>query len=65
MDGQVGPLNEQHLADINNALQQLAEANRQIKLAKQAGIDVTAQEAEAKDTENKLRSIKQVYFPGR
>lgn len=61
----INPLTESHLMDINKALAQLDTAFKQIALAKQAGIDVAAQEAMATDARTKLLQLKQVYFPGR
>ena len=58
-------LGEEHLASINDALAKAKTAESEIKLAKLAGIDVSAQEAELKASLDKLHSIKQVYFPGR
>lgn len=60
-----GPLTEEHLASINEALKQATEGERQIKLAKMAGIDVSSQETELKSAVDQLHRIKQVYFPGR
>jgi hypothetical protein len=57
------PLTDQHLQQINTALQALEMAKSQILLAKQAGIDVTKFEQQAIDAEQKLRAIKNTYFP--
>lgn len=61
----ISPLTEQHYQDIKNGLEAINKAKAQIALAKRAGLDVTAQEAAANDTERKLLQIKQVYFPNR
>lgn len=51
--------------DIVTGLNQIQYAMQQIKLAKQAGLDVAAAEAQANDTYNRLLALKQTYFPGR
>lgn len=56
---------ETDLTKINDALKTIAEMKKQIALAKAAGIDMGMQEKVVLDQEQKLRSIKQVYFPGR
>ena len=58
------PLTQQHLNDINTALQAINIAREQIAMAKRAGIDVSAHETAVGDTEKRLLAIKQVYFPG-
>lgn len=58
------PLTLDHLAQLNNALDQVKLARTQIELAKRAGIDVSQAEQINNDNETKLRQIKQVYFPG-
>jgi hypothetical protein len=63
-DGQ-GVLTEQHLADIQKAMDNLNEAERQIKLARQAGLDTGAYETELKKTREQLTALKQTYFPNR
>lgn len=60
-----GPLTDEHLKQINDALAAGVEARKQINLAQRAGIDVTAQLKALDDTEAKLKNIKNVYFPGR
>jgi hypothetical protein len=59
------PLTEQHLQEINGGLDKIRSAQRQIQLAKMAGIDVSSLEAQAADAQEKLTKLKQVYFPGR
>lgn len=61
----IGPLTEEHYQQLRNALDQINQTKQQIELAKRAGIDVSASEAQLADTETKLRQIKSVYFPGR
>jgi hypothetical protein len=64
IDGQ-GVLDEAHLSSINEGLAKLDEAERQIKLARQAGVDVGTWPTQVSDTRGKLLAIKQTYFPGR
>lgn len=59
------PLTENHLAQINQGLDQVNVALQQIDMAKRAGLDVSAQEQQANDTRDKLLQLKNVYFPGR
>lgn len=65
LDKLKNPLDDSHLAEINDALAVLVETRKAIDKAKRAGIDMTSQEIAAKDAEDKLRQIKQVYFPNR
>lgn len=59
------PLNEQHLQQLNNALDQARLADIQIQMAKRAGIPGIEQlEQQNNDNISKLRTIKQVYFAG-
>jgi hypothetical protein len=58
------PLNDEHLTQINSALNAIAVAETQVLLAKQAGIDVSAQENEIRDAKTRLRALKNTYFPG-
>ena len=60
-----GPLNESDLDHINQALVEIEAAEGIIAQAKQAGIDLTPQEAQARETKEKLLRIKQAFFPGR
>lgn len=57
-------LTDDHLKVLQNALDQGAAIQREISLAKQAGIDVSASESVLNDTLGKLRQAKSVYFPG-
>lgn len=59
------PLSEEHLQDLNRGIAQAEEGLRQVALAKRAGFDMTQQEADLRATQDKLRQIKQVYFPNR
>lgn len=59
------PLTDEHLGQINAALDGIKAAKMQVNLAKRAGIDVAAQETAVLDTERRLNQIKSVYFPNR
>lgn len=58
-------LTDEHYQLFQNAMAQAAQIQREIDLAKQAGIDVTKQQARLNDFLDKNKQIKQVYFPGR
>lgn len=60
----MGVLKPEHLDQINQGLQAVEEAKRQMELAKRAGVDVGPLELELQAQENKLRAIKTTYFPG-
>jgi len=57
------PLNDQHLAQINAALQSVAVAESQLMLAKQAKLDVSTLETQLATAKDKLLAIKHTYFP--
>lgn len=59
------PLTETDLEQIKANIQALDIADDAIKTAKQAGLDVTAQEENSKAQRAELLKIKQAYFPGR
>ena len=59
-----GPLTENDLNRINEALTEIESAEGIIAQAKQAGIDLSRQEAQARETKEKLLRIKQAFFPG-
>lgn len=65
MDSQSAILTEEHYAQLQNALDQAKQIEREIALAKQAGLDVHAAEAALAESTAKIRQIKSVYFPGR
>ena len=58
------PLEKQDLDDINAALAAIKSARQVITRAKTANIDVSAQEAQMNESEARLLSIKQGFFPG-
>ena len=60
-----GPLGDRDLDDIRLQMKNLEEAERQIEKAMNAGLDVTAQRAQAKQLREQLTRIKQTYFPGK
>lgn len=59
------PLNEGHLQQLNNALDAIKRAKVQIDLAERAGLDVSAAKEMNQKNEDKIRTLKQVYFAGR
>ena len=59
----VNPLNANHLADINKALEAINIALQQAELAKRVGLDVSKHEAYLREMQSKFEAIKQVYFP--
>lgn len=59
------PLTEEHFTAIVEAEAMGDEARKQIDLAKQAGFDVQDKEDRLAESMTKIRSIKNVYFPGR
>lgn len=58
------PLTQDHLNQINTALNAVRVAETQIILAKQAGLDVSRYEEQLKEATAKLRALKSTYFPG-
>ena len=59
------PLTETNFQDLKKALQGCELAKNMIKQAQQAGINVDTSLKEVEDKEKQIRSILQVYFPGR
>ena len=57
------PLTDADKRQIDDSLAQLKEAEAQIKRAKLAGIDVTAQEAQVSEMKLQLEKIRSAYFP--
>ena len=60
----VNPLNANHLADINKALEAIKVGLQQAELAKRVGLDVSKHEEYLREMQSKFEAIKQVYFPG-
>lgn len=60
-----GPLTDQHYQQINTDLRRLAEAERDIALAKAAGFECEDQDQTCQWMKQRLSQIKQVYFPDR
>lgn len=58
------PLTEQDLERINTGLAQAREAQELIDMASRAGIDVEEFRVRARDSQEKLLRMKQVFFPG-
>lgn len=59
-----GPLTQQHLDQIKNALDIIALAKQQAEMATRAGVDIGTSLQQLNDTQAKLLQIKNVYFPG-
>lgn len=59
------PLTEQHLQSLNEAQASLTRLDEMIRRAKQAGLDVTAFESQARETRERILRLKQAFFPGR
>lgn len=64
MNNPNSPLTDAHLSQIQNGLRLIDQAESQVLLAKQAGIDVTDAEKSIADSKAKLIRLKNVYFPG-
>ncbi len=58
------PLVKEDLDNINEALKAIKGSRVVIERAKVAGLDVSAQEDQLNDAENRLSAIKQGFFPG-
>lgn len=59
------PLTDTHYREINKALNSLANAYRQIEMAKEAGLDMSEYETTYSILRRKLEDKKRVYFPER
>lgn len=59
-----GPLVKKDLTEINLRLDQLLEADEQIKLAERAGLEMEEMKTSARTLRSQLIKIKQTYFPG-
>lgn len=58
-------LDQSHLDNINTGLAYVEVGKHRIKLAKQAGLDMTQEESDLTRHEKTLRAIKQTYFPNK
>lgn len=59
------PLTEADLERIEDNLTQLKVADEQVKLAVQAGLDVTQMKETISGQRSQLLKLKQTYFPGK
>lgn len=59
------PLTEQDYEGIKTQLETLTALDEQLRLATQAGVDVTAQKEDARKSREQLTRLKQTYFPNR
>lgn len=57
------PLTKSDKKSIDDALATIKGVESEIARAKQAGLDVSTQEARLKDLKDKLQKIKAAYFP--
>lgn len=58
-------LDDDHLLQINEALDRARQAKQLIEQAERGGIDMEEQKTQTNDMEVKLLKIKRAYFPGR
>lgn len=58
-------LGEEHFHELKRGLEITREGLRQVKLARQAGMDFSIDEKTLKDNEAQILRLLQVYFPGR
>lgn len=59
------PLTDEDEKQIDAAIKAIKATEDVIKRARQAGIDVDAQEAQIKESEERLKGIKAAFFPPR
>lgn len=59
------PLDETDLTQMKEALKDLDDADADIKLAEQAGINMDAQKTLSRETRTQITKIKQTFFPNR
>jgi len=59
------PFTDEDKKKLDKALSDIGEAEKQIVLAKAAGIDVTEADKKTKELKTKLTAIKNVYFAKR
>ena len=61
--GYANPLDESHLAEIDEALQNLDALDELLQRSAQAEIDVASEAEEAQKTRRKLLGLKRAFFP--
>lgn len=59
------PLTSADLADINDALAKLADADELIEKSIRAGIPMEDQRKRSQETRSQLQKLKTQFFPGR
>lgn len=59
------PLTEADYEGIKQQLETLTDLDEQLRLATQAGVDVTSQREQARASREQLTRLKQTYFPNR
>lgn len=59
------PLTEADYEGIKQQLETLTDLDEQLRLAAQAGVDVSAQKDQARQNREQLARLKQTYFPNR
>ena len=59
------PLTEADYEGIKQQLETLTDLDEELRLATQAGVDVTAQKEQARKNREQLTKLKQTYFPNR
>ncbi len=58
------PFSEDDRVNLDQSLLRLDDADKTIKRAEMAGIDVTQQKKDAKETRSKLMKLKNAFFSG-
>ena len=59
------PLTDADYEGIKGQLETLNELEEHLRQATQAGVDVTAQKEQARQSRDQLMRLKQTYFPGK
>lgn len=59
------PLTDRHLNELNAAIKQLDEADKLLRMAVSAGLDVGDQVTQSRQAREQLVRIKSVFFPGK
>lgn len=63
MNNPISPLTDTHLSQIQSGLAMIEQAEHQVTLAKQAGVDVASAENQLTAAKSKLLQLKRTYFP--